>query len=153
MLTRGFGGPVPGITVNMTTPQTRGDVDDLTTVQLVERLQTQVSTLVRTEVGNAVGEVKAKGAQAGVGIGISGAGIVLLLYGLGALIACAVLGLAAALPAWLAALIVAVVVVSIGAALIGFGAVRAKRAVPPLPQDTAESVRDDVAAIKEATHE
>ena len=44
---------------------------DLSTVQLVERLTTQVSTLVRTEVGNALDEVKSKGTKLGVGIGIS----------------------------------------------------------------------------------
>jgi membrane protein len=126
-----------------------GSVDGLTTVQLVERLQTQLTTLVRTEIGNALSEVKSKGTQVGIGIGMSGAGVLLLVFGLGTLIACAVLGLATVVPAWLAALIVAVVVIALGAALGGLGALRAKRAVPPLPEHTAESVREDVSVIKE----
>jgi membrane protein len=132
----------PGTTRN-------GNVDDLTTVQLVERLQTQLSTLVRSEIGNALSEVKAKGTQVGIGIGMSGAGVVLLVFGVGTLIACAVLGLATVVPAWLAALIVAAIVIALGGALAGLGAVRAKRAVPPLPEHTAESVRKDVSVIKE----
>jgi Putative Actinobacterial Holin-X, holin superfamily III len=129
--------------------RTNGSVDELSTVQLVERLQAQLSTLVRTEIGNALDEVKTKGTQVGIGVGISGAGIVLLVFGLGTLVACAVLGLATAVPAWLAALIVAVVVLALGGTLAGLGAARAKRAVPPLPEHTADSVREDVSVIKE----
>jgi Putative Actinobacterial Holin-X, holin superfamily III len=128
---------------------TDGNVDELSTVQLVERLQTQLSTLVRTEIGNALDEVKTKGTQVGIGLGMSGLGIVLLVFGIGTLIACAVLGLATVVPAWLAALIVAAVIIALGGALAGLGAVRAKRAVPPLPEHTTESVRADVSVIKE----
>jgi hypothetical protein len=135
--------------LNSNGARANGNVGELTTVQLVERLQAQLSTLVRTEIGNALDEVKAKGTQVGIGVGMSGAGIMLLLFGIGTLIACAVLGLATAVPAWLAALIVAVIVLALGAALAGFGAIRAKRAVPPLPEHTTESVREDVSVIKE----
>ena len=65
------------------------------TVQLVERLTEQVSTLVRTEIAAGLDEVKNKGTRLGIGIGISGAGAVLALFGLATLIAAAVLGLAA----------------------------------------------------------
>ncbi len=67
---------------------------ELSTTQLIERLSTQVSTLVRNELALATAEVKRKGARAGVGIGISSAGGLLALYGLATLIAAAVLGLA-----------------------------------------------------------
>lgn len=137
---------------NVSTRTTDG-VDDLSTVELVERLQAQVTTLIRTEIGNALAEVKTKGTRLGIGIGLSGAGLLLLLYGLAVLMAAAILALATAVAPWLAALIVAAVVVAVGAALAGVGAARAKRAVPPLPQQTAESIRDDVAAIKEGSRE
>lgn len=125
-----------------------GAVDDLSTVQLIERLQAQVSTLVRTEITDALNEVKTKSTRLGIGVGISGTGALLVLYGLAALIAAAVLGLATAVAPWLAALIVGAVVVVVGAALAAVGTARAKRAVPPLPRHTAENVRHDVAAMK-----
>ncbi len=90
-------------------------VADLSTVQLIERLTTQVSTLVRTEIDAGLAEVKSKGSRLGVGVGISGAGALLLFLGLATLIATAGLGLATVLSAWLAALIVAIVVLAIGA--------------------------------------
>ena len=57
-------------------------VADLSTVQLIERLTTQVSTLVRTEIDAGLAEVKSKGSRLGVGVGISGAGALLLFLGL-----------------------------------------------------------------------
>ncbi|HEY5857918.1 MAG TPA: phage holin family protein [Aldersonia sp.] len=126
------------------------DPNTLTTVQLIERLAAQMSTLVRTEIRQALDEVKAKGSRLGVGLGISGAGTVLLLYGVAALIATAALGLATVLAPWLAVLIVGVVVLLIGALLVAIGAARAKRAVPPIPERTAASARADVDAVKEA---
>ncbi|MFI7172267.1 YhjD/YihY/BrkB family envelope integrity protein [Rhodococcoides fascians] len=130
------------------TPDGRNAVTDLSTVQLVERLTDQVSTLVRSEIHAGLAEVKSKGTRVGIGIGISGAGALLLFFGLATLIATAVLGLATVLSAWLAALIVAVAVLVLGALLAALGASRAKKALPPVPQDTASSVSDDVAAIK-----
>ncbi len=127
---------------------TKAAVSDLSTVELVERLTQQTSTLVRTEISNALEEVKTKGTRLGVGIGISGAGALLLLFGLATLIAAAVLGLATVVTAWLAALIVAAIIVLLGAILAAVGAARAKKAVPPVPQDTAASVGEDISAIK-----
>ena len=124
-------------------------VNDLSTVQLVERLQSQTTTLVKTELQNAVAEMKGKGTRIGVGAGISGAGSLLMLFGLGTLIAAAVLGLANAVPAWLAAVIVGVALLVIGGAAAAIGAKRAKSAVPPAPEHTVESVQRDVETVKE----
>ncbi|SDU58459.1 phage holin family protein [Gordonia westfalica] len=124
-------------------------VNDLSTVQLVERLQSQTTTLVKTELQHAVAEMKGKGTRIGVGAGISGAGTLLVLFGLGTLVAAAVLGLANAVPAWLAAVIVGVALLVIGGATAAIGAQRAKSAVPPAPEQTVESVQRDVATVKE----
>lgn len=123
---------------------------DLSTVQLVERLTTQVSTLVRTEVGNALDEVKSKGTKLGVGIGISGAGALLLFLGTATLVATAVLGLATALDPWLAALIVAAALLVVGGILAAVGASKAKNAVPPAPAATVASVQRDVDTVNAA---
>ena len=117
-------------------------VNDLSTVQLVERLQQQTTTLVKTELQHAVAEMKGKGTRIG-------AGTLLVLFGLGTLVAAAVLGLANAVPAWLAAVIVGVVLLVIGGAAAAIGAKRAKSAVPPAPERTVESVQRDVATVKE----
>ncbi|WP_168706066.1 phage holin family protein [Gordonia paraffinivorans] len=128
---------------------TEPSVNDLSTVQLVERLQHQTTTLVRTELQHAVTEMKDKGTRIGVGAGISGAGTLFALLGLGTLVAAAVLGLANAVPAWLAAVIVGAALLVIGGATAAFGAQRAKSAVPPAPEHTVESVQRDVATVKE----
>lgn len=123
---------------------------NLSTVELTERLTAQVSTLVRTEVTHALDEVKSKGTRIGVGVGISGAGALLLYLGVATLIAAGVLGLATVVDPWLAALIVAVVVFAVGGILTAIGASTAKNAAPPVPEHTIDSVRDDVAAAKGA---
>jgi hypothetical protein len=122
---------------------------DLSTVQLIERLSEQTSTLVKTEVRNALDEVKTKGTSLGIGVGISGAGALLLLFGFGTLIAAAVLGLATALDPWLAALIVAAVLVVVGAIAVAIGASRAKKAVPPAPQVTVDNIQRDIDTVRE----
>lgn len=139
----------------MTTPGNARPVAEqpknLSTVELTERLTEQVSTLVRTEVSHALEEVKSKGTRIGVGVGISGAGAILLFLGLATLIATAVLGLATAVEPWLAALIVALVVLSVGGILAAVGASKAKNAAPPVPERTVASVRADIDAAKGAT--
>ncbi|WP_186628991.1 YhjD/YihY/BrkB family envelope integrity protein [Rhodococcus sp. BP22] len=127
----------------------RSEVADLSTVQLVERLTQQVSTLVRTEISAGLDEVKTKGTRLGIGIGISGAGAILLFLGLATFIATAVLGLSTVLDPWLAALIIAAAVTLIGAILALVGAKRAKNALPPVPENTVASVDKDITAIKE----
>ena len=130
-------------------PSAAHDLDELSTVQLVERLTDQVTGLVRTEMTHALTEVKDKGTRFGIGAGVSGAGVLVLLYGFGALVATAILGLATALDPWLAALIVAAVLIVVGSVVAAVGARRAKNALPPVPERTANSVRTDVDTVKE----
>ena len=88
---------------------------------------------MRSEIRSGLEEVKSKGTRLGIGIGITGAGALLLFFGLATLIATAVLGLATVLSAWLAALIVAAAVLVVGGVLAAVGTSRAKNAVPPVP--------------------
>ncbi|MBA8963341.1 membrane protein [Rhodococcus percolatus] len=130
-------------------PGAAHDLDELSTVQLVERLTDQLTGLVRTEMTHALTEVKDKGTRFGIGAGVSGVGVLLLLYGFGALVATAILGLATTLDPWLAALIVAAVLIIVGSVVAAVGARRAKNALPPVPEHTADSVRADVDTVKE----
>jgi hypothetical protein len=64
------------------------------------------------------------------------------------LLAAAVLGIATALPAWLAALIVGGALLIIMIALVLIGVMLLKRGAPPVPEETIASVKKDVNAIK-----
>ena len=87
----------------------RQEAADQQVGELVQQLSTQTATLVRKEIRLAQLELQEKGKHAGIGIGMFGGGGLVALYGLGALIAAAILGLSTAVAGWLAALIVAVV--------------------------------------------
>jgi hypothetical protein len=124
---------------------------DRSTSELVKQLSEQVSALVRDELKLGQLEMTRKGKQAGAGIGmLSGAGLV-ALYGVGCLIACAVLAISEALAGWLAALIVGMALLAVAgvAALLGRG--RLQRATPPVPTEAAANVKTDVEVIKERT--
>ena len=119
------------------------------TGELVKQLSEQVSALVREELKLAQLEMTRKGKQAGRGIGMVGGGGLLALYGVGCLIACAIIGLSHVVAPWLAALIVGAALLAIAgvAALMGKG--RIQRATPPVPTEAAASVKADVEEIKE----
>jgi uncharacterized membrane protein YqjE len=74
--------------------------------------------------------------------------VVILLYGIGVLLTAAVLGLATVLPGWLAAIIVAVVLFIVAAVLGLLGYRRIKTGLPPLPERTIASVKNDVNAVR-----
>ncbi len=121
--------------------------------QLVGQISQDSSQLVRDEFRLAKAELSASAKKIGIGVGAFAAAAVLALFGLGALVATAILALALVLPGWLAALIVAVVILVIAgiAALVGKGKVSAGAAAP---QQSVQSVKEDVAVIKEsASHE
>ena len=82
---------------------------DPTLGALVNQLTTQVPDLIRSELRLAQAEMAEKGKRAGLGIGMFSAAGLLAFLGLATLVATAVLALALAVDAWLAALIVAVV--------------------------------------------
>ena len=69
----------------------RSDVPEPSTGELIKLLSEQVSTLVRDELKLAQLEMTRKGKQAGIGAGMLGGGGVLALYGIGCLIACAII--------------------------------------------------------------
>jgi hypothetical protein len=119
------------------------------TGELVKQLSEQVSTLMREELKLARLEMASKGKQVGLGAGMLGGSGLIALYGVGCLIACAVIAISGAVAAWLAALIVGAALLAVAgvAALMGKG--RLQRATPPVPQQAVSSVKTDVTAIKE----
>jgi uncharacterized membrane protein YqjE len=123
---------------------------DASVGQLVEQLSAQISALVRDEMALATAEMKRKGAQAGIGIGIGGAGAVMALLGLGALVAAAILGLATVLAAWLAALIIGVVLLVVAGVISAAGITQVRNSAPPVPEKAVQSTKQDIETVKES---
>ena len=120
--------------------------------ELVKQLSEQVSRLIRDELKLAEYEMTSKARRIGRGAGLFGGSGLVALYGIGCLLAAAIIGLASVLPAWAAALIVggALLLIAGLAALVGKSQV--SKAVPPVPEQTVQSVQADVEEIKERAH-
>jgi uncharacterized membrane protein YqjE len=127
--------------------QLPGDTEDLhdrSLGELLKQLSEQTTRLVHQELELAKAELQQKGKEAGAGAGMFGGAGAIGLAALGALTACFILALNAIMPAWLAALIVAVLYGIIAFVLVKQGQARMKRAVPPVPEQTIETVKEDV---------
>lgn len=125
---------------------------DRSTSELVSQLSEQMSRLVRDEMRLARLEMTRKGRQAGIGAGLMGGSGLLALYGIGCLLACAIIAISGVLSAWLAALIVGAALLLVSGIAALAGRRRLRRAAPPLPEEAAGSVRADVAEIKGRVH-
>jgi membrane protein len=132
--------------------QGQPDPADASVRELVERLSTQVSALVRDEMALATAELKRKGTQAGIGVGIGGVGAVVALLGLAVLAAAAVLGLATVLSAWLAALIIGVILLVLAGIISAFGITQVRNSAPPVPEQAMQSTKRDIQTVKESVH-
>lgn len=126
---------------------------DRSVAELMKQLSDQTATLVRQELDLAKAELAEKGKKAGLGAGMFGGASVFGVYALGALTACAILALALAVKGWLAALIVAVALGVIAGVLALMGRRNVKEGVPPTPERTIESVKQDVAWTKRSAQE
>ncbi len=123
--------------------------DDRPVADLLKQLSDQTATLVRQELDLAKAELTAKGRQAGIGAGMFGGAGLVALYAVGALTAAAILGLSTAVAGWLAALIVGAVYAAAAGALALTGKGKVQQATPPVPEQTVESMREDVQWTKE----
>lgn len=126
-------------------------LDRLPLDELLRRLIDEVGLLVRQELALARAEMREKAAAATRGGAMVGAALVVGLMAAGAATAFLVAVLAIAIPVWAAALIVAM---ALGAAAwwTGTAGVRkARRAMPLVPSETAEKVKEDVTWVKQRT--
>jgi tetrahydromethanopterin S-methyltransferase subunit C len=122
--------------------------DERAVAELTKELLRDISELVRRELDLAKAELTEKVRTLGLGIGLAAAGAVLLLVTLGALTATAIIALATAMDTWLAALIVTIVVGVLGTIVLFLGVKVLRRGVPPVPDQTVESVKEDIAWVK-----
>lgn len=112
--------------------------------ELLKELSDDLSTLVRQELRLAQAEMTEKGKKAGLGLGMfSGAGLVAFLA-LQGLTACVIALLATTMKVWLAALIITVVYVLVAGGLALIGKRKVSEATPPVPDQTTETLKEDV---------
>lgn len=119
------------------------------TGELIGQLTEQLSSLVRNEARLAQAEVTQKAKKLGLGAGLFGGAGLMGFLGLAVLISAAVLGLAEVLPAWAAALIVAVVLFAVAGVLAVVGKKDVAQASPPIPTQAIAGVQADVATVKQ----
>ena len=124
------------------------DLREQSTGDLVKQLSQQVTTLVRQEVELAKAEMGEKGKKAGVGVGFLGGAGVAGLLALGSLTAFVILALDGAIPNWAAALIVTAIWAAVAGVLALQGRDKVKEVGKPVPEKTAESVKEDVEWLK-----
>jgi MFS family permease len=118
---------------------------------LVKQLAGQTSTLVRQEIDLAKAELTEKGRVAGKGAGFLGGAALVGLMAAGALTATLILVLDTAMDSWLAALIVTVVMAAVAGFLALRGRDRIRAATPVVPEQTVETVKEDVEWAKTRT--
>lgn len=111
-----------------------------------------VSELVTAEIEQLKAEMKAKLKALGIGAGLLAGAAVVLLFMVGVLLTAAVLALALVMPGWAAALVVAGVLLILAAILAWIGYAKLKAGIPPLPQDTIESVKHDIDVVRGIRH-
>ncbi|HEX6697228.1 MAG TPA: phage holin family protein [Solirubrobacteraceae bacterium] len=126
---------------------------DRSLADLARQLSDQTTELVRHEVELAKAELRVKGKRAGMGAGMFGGAGAFGVYALGALTAAIIAGIAEALPVWASALIVAVVYGAIAGILALRGKKKVQQATPPLPEETVQSVKEDVRYTKQRAQE
>jgi uncharacterized membrane protein YqjE len=128
-----------------------GDSEDLrerSIGELLKQLSGETTRLVHQELELAKAELTQKGKQAGAGAGLFGAAGAIGLLAAAALTTCFILALDAVMPAWLAALLVAIVYGVIALVVVKQGQAKLKAAGPPVPEQTIETVKEDVAWAK-----
>lgn len=117
-------------------------------IELLSALPERVTDLVRSEIELIKTELIAKLKALGIGAGLLVAAAVILLFMVGVLLTAAILALSQVMPGWLAALLVALVLL-IAAAIVGFVGYRIlKGGIPPIPEQGIASIKKDIRAVK-----
>jgi cbb3-type cytochrome oxidase subunit 3 len=112
--------------------------------EVAKDLTSDLSLLVRQEIELAKAEMAQKGRTAVPGLGMFGGAGVVALCAAGAITAFLVLVLSSFLPEWAAALIVGAVLAAVAYVLVRQGKERVAEAGRPLPEQTIDTVKEDV---------
>ena len=121
-----------------------GDLRDRPLGEVAGELTRDLSLLVRQELELAKAEMREKGRVAAPGLGMIGGAGVTSLMAAGALTAFLILVLSIFLPEWSSALIVGAVLAAVTYVLVKQGKERVEKAGSPVPEQTIETVKEDV---------
>jgi hypothetical protein len=121
---------------------------DRSLAELTRDLSQDISALVRSEIDLARAEVAARMAGIARGGALVAVAAVFALILVECLVAAAIAALSLVVDVWIAALIVAAVAAVIAIVLGAFGTRALRQAGPPLPTDTVESVKEDIAWVE-----
>ena len=128
------------------------DLRERSVPELLKQLSQETSTLVKQELDLAKAEMTEKGRKAGTGAGFIGGGALLGLGAFGAFTTFLIALLQTAVNhTWLAALIVTAVYGAIAAFLALRGKDKIQEATPPAPEQTVETLKEDVEWAKTQT--
>jgi uncharacterized membrane protein YqjE len=127
----------------MTTPD-QEELRSRPTGELLRELSDQTTTLVRQEIELLKAELTEKGKTAGVGAGMFGGAGLFGVFAFAALTTCIIVALNEVMALWLAALIVTVVYAAVAGVLALRGRDKVQEAAPIAPEQTTESVKEDV---------
>lgn len=112
--------------------------------EVARDLTSDLSLLVRQEIELAKAEMAEKGRTAAPGLGMFGGAGIVALCAAGAITAFLVLVFSLFLPDWAAALIVGAILAAVSYVLIRQGKGRVAEAGKPVPEQTIETVKEDV---------
>lgn len=121
--------------------------DERSLGELFAELSQETNTLIRQEMNLAKTEMTQKAARAGKGIGLLVAGGAVVYAGFLALVATEIIALAYAIPWWLAALIIGILVVGLGGLLLEMGR-ESLTQTDFAPRRTLRTLQRDLSAIK-----
>lgn len=124
------------------------DADKKSVFTLIGELPGLITDLLRDEIESIKRELTVRLKAAGIGIGLFVGAAVFLYFALWVLIATAILGISVALPPWLSALIVGVFLLLIAVVLALIGVSRLRKGIPPVPEASITSVKNDVNAFR-----
>ncbi|MBV8331880.1 MAG: phage holin family protein [Candidatus Eremiobacteraeota bacterium] len=119
-------------------------MEDEGPVSSVKQFASDVMLLVRKELDSARSEMAGKAKAAGVGAGMLSGSAVAGLFTLASLTALALIALSLVIPLWASALVMTVVWAAITATLAVAGKKKVDDAIPFLPEQTIQSVKEDV---------
>ena len=116
--------------------------------ELLRDLGDEMSQLVRAEIALAKAELLEKSKPAAASAGMFGGGALLGLGAFGAFTTFLIAALALAMPVWLAALVVTVVYGAVAGVLAITGKKKLQEAAPLAPEQTAQTVKEDIEWVK-----
>jgi hypothetical protein len=126
-----------------------GDLRDAPVGEIVKSVSEGAKTLAGKEAQLAKAEMVGKAKEVGIGAGMfGGAGYLLNLVAIGLMLT-AIFALATAVDAWLAALIVTVVLLAVAGVLALKGKKKIQNAGPPVPEQAIESMKQTIQTVKE----